>query len=192
MKAALNKIADMCESWLQDLWVGLKAADKHHCTGDFWKILPILGHNQRQTLLKLLSPYMLMCLGRFYIYRWSWRRQPCIFLAACSCLVIYTCDQMRLVSEGWTRRKVQTFDQCVSVFFPYFSIFAGIACIGLSFVDAHGRPLQGPAQDEVQRWEMGSSPFHPQLFDELTTVSKVNSINGSSAPGNHKRVIGSW
>lgn len=34
---------------------------------------------------------------------------------------------------------------------------------------------------------MCSSPFHPQLFDELTTVSKVTSVDGGgSAPGNHK------
>ncbi|CAG01161.1 unnamed protein product, partial [Tetraodon nigroviridis] len=58
----------------------------------------------------------------------------------------------------------------------------GIACIVLSFVDPHGCPLQGPAQDDVQRREMCSSPFHPQLFEELTTVSKVNSVNGGSAP----------
>lgn len=78
---------------------------------------------------------------------------------------------------------------CISLFrsvtFPYFSILAGIACIALSFVDPHGCPLQGPARDEVQRREICTSPFHPQLFDELTTVSKVSSINGSSAPGNH-------
>lgn len=67
-----------------------------------------------------------------------------------------------------------------------FSFSAGIACIALSFVDTHGCPLQGPAQDGAQRWEMCASPFHPQLFDELTTVSKVTSTNGSSASGNHR------
>lgn len=71
----------------------------------------------------------------------------------------------------------------------YSSVLTGIACIALSFVDPHGCPLQGPAQDEAQRWEMCSTAFHPQLFDELTTVSKVNSVNGSSAPGEHKGVF---
>ncbi|XP_056893432.1 KICSTOR complex protein SZT2 isoform X1 [Takifugu flavidus] len=59
----------------------------------------------------------------------------------------------------------------------------GIACIALSFVDPHGCPLQGPAQDytDVQRSEICTSLFHPHQFDELTSVSKVDSISSSSA-----------
>ncbi|XP_038572782.1 KICSTOR complex protein SZT2-like [Micropterus salmoides] len=58
----------------------------------------------------------------------------------------------------------------------------GIACIALSFVDAHGRPLQVPAQDcaTLQRSENCTIPFHPDHFDELTTVCKVYSIDVSS------------
>lgn len=67
----------------------------------------------------------------------------------------------------------------------YFSILPGIACIALSFVDPYGCPLQGPAQDytDVQRSEICTSLFHPHQFDELTSVSKVDSI--SSAAGKH-------
>ncbi|TMS20033.1 KICSTOR complex protein SZT2 [Larimichthys crocea] len=58
----------------------------------------------------------------------------------------------------------------------------GIACITLSFVDTHGRPLQVPAQDcaGLQRSENCTIPLHPDHFDELTTVGKVYSINVSS------------
>lgn len=67
----------------------------------------------------------------------------------------------------------------------YFSTLPGIACIALSFVDPRGRPLLAPAQDyaEGQRSEFSTSPFHPHQFDELTGVSKVCSINSSSAAG---------
>ncbi|XP_037624889.1 KICSTOR complex protein SZT2 isoform X2 [Sebastes umbrosus] len=60
----------------------------------------------------------------------------------------------------------------------------GIACIALSFVDAHGRPLQVPVQDcaASQRSENCTIPLHPDHFDELTTVGKVDSINLSSEP----------
>nr|XP_043900372.1 KICSTOR complex protein SZT2 isoform X3 [Solea senegalensis] len=60
----------------------------------------------------------------------------------------------------------------------------GIACIALSFVDAHGRPLQGPTQDcaSVQKSEIPVSPPHPEQFDELTTVVKVDSITVGSEP----------
>ncbi|XP_035504823.1 KICSTOR complex protein SZT2 isoform X3 [Scophthalmus maximus] len=60
----------------------------------------------------------------------------------------------------------------------------GIACIALSFVDAHGHPLQGPAQDcgTLQRSENRITPLHPDNFDELTTVVKVDSIIVSSEP----------
>ncbi|XP_039985270.1 KICSTOR complex protein SZT2 isoform X9 [Xiphias gladius] len=58
----------------------------------------------------------------------------------------------------------------------------GIACITLSFVDAHGRPLQVPTQDSttLQRSENCINPLHPDHFDELTTVVKVDSIAVSS------------
>ncbi|XP_072246292.1 KICSTOR complex protein SZT2 isoform X3 [Leuresthes tenuis] len=55
----------------------------------------------------------------------------------------------------------------------------GIACIALSYVDAHGRPLQVAAQDSLtqQRSENCTIPLHPNHFDELTTVLKVETIN---------------
>nr|XP_046248822.1 KICSTOR complex protein SZT2 isoform X2 [Scatophagus argus] len=58
----------------------------------------------------------------------------------------------------------------------------GIACIALSFVDTHGRPLQVPAQDYtgLPRSENYTIPLHPDHFDELTTVDKVYSVNVSS------------
>ncbi|XP_059197167.1 KICSTOR complex protein SZT2 isoform X2 [Centropristis striata] len=60
----------------------------------------------------------------------------------------------------------------------------GIACIALSFVDANGRPLQVPVQDcaALQRSENCTTPLHPDNFDELTAVGKVDSINISSEP----------
>ncbi|XP_050924296.1 keratin, type II cytoskeletal 8 isoform X2 [Lates calcarifer] len=63
----------------------------------------------------------------------------------------------------------------------------GIACIALSFIDAHGRPLQVPTQDcaSLQRSEHGTTPLHPDHFDQLTTVVKVDSITVSSGTGKH-------
>ncbi|XP_070816666.1 KICSTOR complex protein SZT2 isoform X2 [Chaetodon trifascialis] len=60
----------------------------------------------------------------------------------------------------------------------------GIACIALSFVDTHGRPLQVPAQDcaGLPRSDNCTIPLHPDNFDELTTVGKVYSINVSAEP----------
>ncbi|KAK5869415.1 hypothetical protein PBY51_024133 [Eleginops maclovinus] len=60
----------------------------------------------------------------------------------------------------------------------------GIACIALSFVDAHSRPLQVPVQDctALQRSENCTTPLHPDHFDELTTVGRVDSVNMSSEP----------
>ncbi|XP_054479500.1 KICSTOR complex protein SZT2 [Anoplopoma fimbria] len=60
----------------------------------------------------------------------------------------------------------------------------GIACIALSFVDVQGRPLQVPAQDcaSLQRSENCTIPLHPDHFDELTTVGKVDSIDIGSEP----------
>ncbi|XP_029285400.1 KICSTOR complex protein SZT2 [Cottoperca gobio] len=59
----------------------------------------------------------------------------------------------------------------------------GIACITLSFVDAHSRPLQVPVSDcaALQRSENCTIPIHPHQFDELTAVGKVDSNNMSSA-----------
>lgn len=64
---------------------------------------------------------------------------------------------------------------------------SGIACITLSFVDAHGRPLPVPAQDcaGLLRSENCSIPLHPDHFDELTTVSKVSPGNVGSSTGKH-------
>ncbi|XP_068174550.1 KICSTOR complex protein SZT2 isoform X2 [Antennarius striatus] len=52
----------------------------------------------------------------------------------------------------------------------------GIACITLSFLDAHGRPLPPPGQDCVRphRPETCSAPLHPEDFTRLTSVDKVN------------------
>ncbi|XP_061894627.1 KICSTOR complex protein SZT2-like isoform X3 [Entelurus aequoreus] len=52
----------------------------------------------------------------------------------------------------------------------------GIACITLTFVDASGRPLQVPALDSgtLPRSDHCSVPFHPDMFDQLTTVLKVD------------------
>ncbi|KAG7238253.1 hypothetical protein INR49_031084, partial [Caranx melampygus] len=53
----------------------------------------------------------------------------------------------------------------------------GIACITLSFMDAHGHPLQVPAQDcaTLQKSEDSATPLQQDHFDELTTVVKVKS-----------------
>ncbi|XP_010780650.1 protein SZT2, partial [Notothenia coriiceps] len=56
----------------------------------------------------------------------------------------------------------------------------GIACIPLSFVDAHNRPLQVQDGAALQRSENGTTPLHPEHFDELTTVGRVDSVNMSS------------
>ncbi|XP_044054476.1 KICSTOR complex protein SZT2 isoform X4 [Siniperca chuatsi] len=76
-----------------------------------------------------------------------------------------------------------TMSELVQQLFPP-SQFKGIACIALSFVDAHGRPLQVPAQDcaTLQRSEDCATPLHPDHFDELTAVCKVYSGNVSSEP----------
>ncbi|XP_069378746.1 KICSTOR complex protein SZT2 isoform X8 [Paralichthys olivaceus] len=60
----------------------------------------------------------------------------------------------------------------------------GIACIALSFVDAHGRPFHGSTQDcaTLQRSENCIIPPHIDHFDELTSVAKVDSIPVSSEP----------
>ncbi|XP_034562983.1 KICSTOR complex protein SZT2 [Notolabrus celidotus] len=60
----------------------------------------------------------------------------------------------------------------------------GIACITLSFVDAHGHSLQVPAQDcaTLLRQENCTVSLNPEHFDELTTVGKVFSISGSPEP----------
>ncbi|XP_065812120.1 KICSTOR complex protein SZT2 [Labrus bergylta] len=60
----------------------------------------------------------------------------------------------------------------------------GIACIALSFVDAHGQSLQVPPAQEfaaLQRSDSCTISLHPEHFDELTTVGKVFSI--SDGPG---------
>ncbi|XP_028301054.1 KICSTOR complex protein SZT2 isoform X3 [Gouania willdenowi] len=51
----------------------------------------------------------------------------------------------------------------------------GIACIALSFVDGHGRPLQVNAPDcgSGQRSENCLTPLHPQHFHDLTSVAVV-------------------
>ncbi|XP_041790475.1 KICSTOR complex protein SZT2 isoform X2 [Chelmon rostratus] len=76
-----------------------------------------------------------------------------------------------------------TMSELVQQLFPP-SQFKGIACIALSFVDAHGRPLQVPAQDcaGLPRSENCTIPLHPDSFDELTTVGKVYSISVSAEP----------
>ncbi|XP_029987667.1 KICSTOR complex protein SZT2 isoform X2 [Sphaeramia orbicularis] len=60
----------------------------------------------------------------------------------------------------------------------------GIACIALSFVDATGRPLQVQPQDcaSLHKSNSCSIPLHPDHFDELTTVVKVDSISVTSEP----------
>ncbi|XP_026201911.1 KICSTOR complex protein SZT2 isoform X2 [Anabas testudineus] len=60
----------------------------------------------------------------------------------------------------------------------------GIACIALSFVDAHGHPLQVLPQDyaALQRSRNCTPPLHPDHFDELTSVVKVDSIPIRSEP----------
>ncbi|KAM7388831.1 hypothetical protein PAMP_024978 [Pampus punctatissimus] len=76
-----------------------------------------------------------------------------------------------------------TMSELVQQLFPP-SQFKGIACIALSFVDTAGRPVGVPAQvcATLQRSENGATPLHPDHFDELTTVVKVDSINVSSEP----------
>ncbi|KAM6921196.1 KICSTOR complex protein SZT2 [Xenentodon cancila] len=59
------------------------------------------------------------------------------------------------------------------------SQFKGIACIALSFVDAHSRPLQVASQDcsALERSGGCNIPLRPDHFDELTAVAKVEAIN---------------
>ncbi|XP_029004504.1 KICSTOR complex protein SZT2 isoform X3 [Betta splendens] len=54
----------------------------------------------------------------------------------------------------------------------------GIACITLSFVDALGLPAQVPAQTS----QNCTIPLHPDRFNELTTVVKVDLLPVSSDP----------
>ncbi|KAM3876225.1 KICSTOR complex protein SZT2 [Diretmus argenteus] len=81
-----------------------------------------------------------------------------------------------------------TMSELVQQLFPP-SQFKGIACIALSFVDAHGCPLQVPTQDctPPQRPEGCTVPLQPGHFDELTTVNKVDAANLSSEPQLHVR-----
>lgn len=66
---------------------------------------------------------------------------------------------------------------------------SGIACITLSFMDAHGHPLQVPAQDcaALQKSEDSVTPLQQDHFDELTTVVKVKSM--AVGPGTDKPVF---
>ncbi|KAF7203797.1 KICSTOR complex protein SZT2 isoform X2 [Nothobranchius furzeri] len=59
----------------------------------------------------------------------------------------------------------------------------GIACIALSFVDVQGRPVQVAAQ-ECSGLENCSPPLHPEHFEELTRVVKMETMSMSqgSAP----------
>ncbi|XP_023249147.1 KICSTOR complex protein SZT2 [Seriola lalandi dorsalis] len=74
-----------------------------------------------------------------------------------------------------------TMSELVQHLFPP-SQFKGIACIALSFVDARGHPLQVPAHDgaALQRSENCTTPLHPDHFDDLTTVVKVDSVTVGS------------
>ncbi|XP_037530222.1 KICSTOR complex protein SZT2 [Nematolebias whitei] len=56
----------------------------------------------------------------------------------------------------------------------------GIACIAFLFVDALSQPVQIAAQD---RSENSSLPLHPENFEELTNVVKVEDIETSHDPG---------
>lgn len=90
-----------------------------------------------------------------------------------------------------TRQEVENLMELTRFHFGRLNLsppaLSGIACIALSFVDAHGRPLQVPVQDcaASQRSENCTIPLHPDHFDELTTVGKVDSINLSSGTGEH-------
>lgn len=61
-------------------------------------------------------------------------------------------------------------------------MLSGIACIALSYVDAHRHPVQVTPQDyaALQRSQNCTTPLHPDYFDELTSVFKVDSIPMSS------------
>ncbi|XP_026179162.1 KICSTOR complex protein SZT2 isoform X4 [Mastacembelus armatus] len=76
-----------------------------------------------------------------------------------------------------------TMSELVQQLFPP-SQFKGIACIALSFVDSHGHPVQVLPQNcaALQRSENCTTPLHPDHFDDLTTVVKVDSISTSSEP----------
>lgn len=72
-----------------------------------------------------------------------------------------------------------------------FPVISGIACIALSFVDAQGRPLQVPAQDcaALQRSDNCTTPLHPEHFNELTSVVKVESVSISSGKHNSGHIF---
>lgn len=80
--------------------------------------------------------------------------------------------------------KPQSVRLCLLLFLTYSSssLCLGIACIALSFVDAHGQPVQLPPQDcaSSQRSENWTSSFYPEHFDELTAVAKLDSVPVSS------------
>lgn len=60
--------------------------------------------------------------------------------------------------------------------------YPGIACITLSFVDAHGGPLVVPEQDctALHKQNPFENPLHPDQFEELTAVFKIDSSNNFS------------
>ncbi|XP_056460489.1 KICSTOR complex protein SZT2 isoform X3 [Gadus chalcogrammus] len=60
----------------------------------------------------------------------------------------------------------------------------GIACITLSFVDAQGGTVVVPAQDctALQKQNPFNTPLHPDQFEELTAVFKMDSSNSLSVP----------
>jgi hypothetical protein len=60
--------------------------------------------------------------------------------------------------------------------------YSGIACITLSFVDAQGGAVVVPAQDctALQKQNPFNTPLHPDQFEELTAVFKMDSSNSLS------------
>lgn len=94
---------------------------------------------------------------------------------------IIICKSINDTFSGLTRRHIWR------LLLKNSTALSGIACITLSFVDAHGRPLPVLAQDCAGplRSENCSIPLHPDHFDELTTVSKVSPGNMGSSAGKH-------
>ncbi|KAM8874562.1 KICSTOR complex protein SZT2 isoform 2-T2 [Spinachia spinachia] len=58
----------------------------------------------------------------------------------------------------------------------------GIACIALSFLDVHSRPLPVQECASLQKSENCAASLRPDHFDKLTSVGKVESMDISSDP----------
>lgn len=76
----------------------------------------------------------------------------------------------------------------IKCYLSYISFaFSGIACIAFLFVDALSQPVQIAAHE---RSENSSLSLHPENFEELTSVVKVEDIETSHDPGKNNICTG--